>query len=97
MNFRSVPSFNFIGFLPDQVNSNIEPKLSGFDPEIVPEPIISPEFTLQPLLVWCANCCDIDQYKYLKFDLETVVGATFSGAIATSRLISNVCLPFCCK
>lgn len=56
INLRSVPSFILIGFLPFQVSSSIEPKLSGVGPEIVPDPIMSPELTRQPFEVWCASC-----------------------------------------
>ena len=51
MNLRSVPSFKTIGFLPPQDNSSIEPKLEVVGPEIVPEPIKSPEFIRHPLEV----------------------------------------------
>src|SRR5687768_17302816 len=68
MNLRSLPSFILIGFLPLQVSSSIEPKLSGVGPEIVPDPIISPELTRHPLEVWCANCWLMVQYMYLKLE-----------------------------
>ena len=40
-------------------------------PEMVPLPIMSPLRTLQPFTVWCANCCTMDQYMYLKLERHT--------------------------
>ena len=57
------------------------PPLTG--PLIVPLPSRSPGLRLQPVTVWCASCCVMLQYMYLKLELETTAGAPPAGAMVT--------------
>ena len=43
------------------------PRESGSGPETVPLASRSPGRRLQPLQVWCATICAIDQYSSLRF------------------------------
>ena len=75
-NFRVMPSPSSTVRVPRQLNSSMEPKESVVGPLIVPDPKRSPGWRLQPVIVWCANCCFMVQYMYLKFDRLTT--ASFS-------------------
>src|SRR5690606_28679914 len=85
INERVEPSLRVIGLSPFQVSSSIEPHESALGPVIVPLPIMSPLFTLQPFAVWWANCCAIFQYIYLKLLFVIVTGSPSLGVRSTSR------------
>lgn len=55
-NLRLSPPFNWMDFVPFQQSSSIDPNESSVSPLIVPDAMRSPGRTLQPVMVWWANC-----------------------------------------
>ncbi len=74
------------------------PPTSGVEPLIVSEPMRSPTCVLQPATVWCANCCAMDQYKYLKLVRLTVVAlSALADFSATCKSMSWLFFASCCR